>query len=170
MARCNGQVATVVAKLLNVVGPDVVYFGQKDAQQAIVLRRMVTDLDFSARVEVMPTIREPDGLAMSSRNAYLDPAERTRAGALRRALLAAEQTAAVGHPAAEAIEAATRILADAGIEPEYLEARDAIALQPVETFNGVPVLLAVAASVGGARLIDNVLIEPNRAGDAVGAS
>jgi pantoate--beta-alanine ligase len=163
-------VTTVVAKLLNVVAPDVVYFGQKDAQQAIVLRRMVTDLDFATRVEVMPTVREPDGLAMSSRNAYLDPDERTRAGALRRALLAAERTAAVGRPTAEAIEVAIRILADAGIEPEYLEARDAIALQRVETFNGVPVLLAVAARVGGARLIDNVLIEPNRAGDAVGAT
>ncbi len=163
-------VTTVVAKLLNTVEPAVVYFGQKDAQQAVVLRRMILDLDFPARVEVMPTVREPDGLAMSSRNAYLDPTERERAGALRRALLAAEAAAAGGRPTAEAIDAARGVLLEAGIEPEYLEARDAIALQPAEVFNGVPVLLAVAASVGGARLIDNVLIEPIRAGDADGAS
>ena len=163
-------VTTVVAKLLITVDPDVVYFGQKDAQQAVVLRRMVTDLDFPARVEVMPTVREPDGLALSSRNAYLQPTERARAGALRQALLAAQSEAEPGRPTATAVEAARRVLRDAGIEPEYLEARDAIALQPVETFNGVPVLLAVAASVGGARLIDNVLIEPIRAGSADGAS
>lgn len=161
-------VTTVVAKLLSTVGPDIVYFGQKDGQQAVVIRRMVADLDFPVRVEVQPTVREPDGLAMSSRNAYLDPHERARATGLRRALLAAESTAALGRPTADAIEAARSVLSDAGIEPEYLEARDAIALRPVEIFNGVPVLVAVAARFGGARLIDNVLIEPIRAGDADG--
>lgn len=161
-------VTTVVAKLLSTVGPDIVYFGQKDGQQAVVIRRMVADLDFPVRVEVRPTVREPDGLAMSSRNAYLDPDERARATGLRRALLAAESTAALGRPTVDAIEAARSVLSDAGIEPEYLEARDAIALRPVEIFNGVPVLVAVAARFGGARLIDNVLIEPIRAGDADG--
>ena len=163
-------VTTVVAKLLNTVGPDVLYVGQKDAQQAVVIRRMVVDLDFPTRVEVMPTVREADGLAMSSRNAYLDPGARERARSLRKALLAALNEAAPGRPTAPALEAARRVLADAEIEPEYLEARDAIALRPIETFNGAPVLLAVAAQVGGARLIDNVLIEPDRAGEASGTS
>ena len=161
-------VTTVVAKLLNAVGPDVLYVGQKDAQQAVVIRRMVADLDFATRVEVLATVREADGLAMSSRNAYLEPGERVRAGALRRALLAAEGAAGPGRPTAAAIDAAQRVLDEAGIEPEYLEARDTSALLPVETFNGAPVLLAVAASVGGARLIDNVLIEPPSGGGAGG--
>ncbi len=138
-------VTTVVAKLLNTVGPDVAYFGQKDAQQAAVIRRMVRDLDFPVRIEVLPTIREPDGLAMSSRNAYLEGPERERASALRRALLAAEATAGDGVPTADALDAARAVLAEAGIEPEYLEARDAELLEPIETFNGRPVLLALAA-------------------------
>jgi pantoate--beta-alanine ligase len=89
-------VTTVVAKLFNLVGPDAAYFGQKDAQQAVVIRRMVRDLDFPVRVEVLPTVREPDGLAMSSRNAYLEPADRERATALSRALEAAEREARTG--------------------------------------------------------------------------
>jgi pantoate--beta-alanine ligase len=152
-------VTTVVAKLFNMVGPDVAYFGQKDAQQAVVIRRMVRDLDFPVRVEVMPTVREPDGLAMSSRNAYLDPADRERATALSRALAAAERGARAGS-LAEGLEAARRELRDAGIEPEYLEARDAETLEPAQALEGRPVLVLVAARVGAARLIDNVLIQP----------
>jgi pantoate--beta-alanine ligase len=152
-------VTTVVAKLFNTVGPDVAYFGQKDAQQAAVIRRMVRDLDFPVRIEVMPTVREADGLAMSSRNAYLDPADRERATALSRALAAIEREALAGSLQV-GLEAGRTVLAEVGIEPEYLEARDAERLDPVVELGDRPVLVAVAARVGAARLIDNVLIEP----------
>jgi pantoate--beta-alanine ligase len=152
-------VTTVVAKLFNSVGPDVAYFGQKDAQQVAVIRRMVSDLDFPLRIAVLPTVREPDGLAMSSRNAYLEPGERQRATALSRALAIAEASARAEGLAA-ALEAAGAELHAAGIEPEYLEARDAEDLSPVTELGSRPVLIAIAARVGGARLIDNVLIEP----------
>lgn len=153
-------VTTVVAKLFNLVGPDVAYFGQKDAQQAVVIRRMVRDLDFPVRIEVMPTVREDDGLAMSSRNAYLEPADRERATALSRALEAAERGARAGS-LGMGLEAARRELDGAGIEPEYLEARDAETLELVHALEDRPVLVAVAARVGAARLIDNVLIQPD---------
>jgi pantoate--beta-alanine ligase len=152
-------VTTVVAKLFNVVGPDVAYFGQKDAQQAVVIRRMVRDLDFPVRIEVMPTVRESDGLALSSRNAYLEPADRERATALSRALAAADRGARAGS-LADGLAAARAELAAAGIDPEYLEARDAETLESVERLGDRPVLVAVAARVGAARLIDNVLIHP----------
>lgn len=154
-------VTTVVAKLFNSVQPDVAYFGQKDAQQAAAIRRMVRDLDFPLRVEVLPTVREPDGLAMSSRNAYLDAGERERAVALWRALRAAERTARAESLAA-GLEAARHELAAVGIEPEYLEARDAEELTPAAELNGRPVLVAVAARVGEARLIDNIIIDPDK--------
>ncbi|HUC00249.1 MAG TPA: pantoate--beta-alanine ligase [Solirubrobacterales bacterium] len=155
-------VTTVVAKLFNSVGPDVAYFGQKDAQQVAVIRRMVRDLDFPLRIEVMPTVREDDGLALSSRNAYLGPADRERAVAISRALAAVEREALAGSLAA-GLEAGRRILAEAGIEPEYLEARDADSLDPIAELGARPVLVAVAAPVGAARLIDNVLIDPEQA-------
>jgi pantoate--beta-alanine ligase len=152
-------VTTVVAKLFNTVQPDVAFFGQKDAQQAVVIRRMAHDLDFPVEIAVMPTVREADGLAMSSRNAYLVGDERRRALALSRALDAAERAVAGGETSTQAaLEAARAELEAAGIEPEYLEARDAADLTPAESFNGRPVLVAVAARVGKARLIDNVLI------------
>lgn len=152
-------VTTVVAKLLNSVAPDVAYMGQKDAQQAIVIRRMVRDLDFPVQIEVLPTVREPDGLAMSSRNAYLSLDERRRAAALIRALRAAEAVAASGETRTQvALEAARAELHRVGIEPEYLEARDAEDLALVESLNARPVLVAVAARVGQARLIDNLVI------------
>lgn len=159
-------VTTVVAKLFNSVGPDVAYFGQKDAQQAAVIRRMVRDLDFPLRIEVLPTVREDDGLALSSRNAYLDPADRERAVALSRALAAVEREALAGSLAA-GLDAGRAILAEAGIEPEYLEARDAESLDPVAELGARPVLVAVAAPVGAARLIDNVLIDPTASPGAV---
>jgi pantoate--beta-alanine ligase len=152
-------VTTVVAKLLNAVQPDVAFFGQKDAQQAIVIRRMVADLDFPVRIEVLPTVREPDGVAMSSRNRYLDPGERDQAAALSRALRAAEAAASRNRGSVHAaLEAARAELEAAGVEPEYLEARDAEDLSPARSFNGRSVLIAVAARVGRARLIDNTVI------------
>ena len=152
-------VTTVVAKLLNTVGPDIAYFGRKDAQQALVVARMVRDLDFPVEIEVRPTVREPDGLAMSSRNAYLGEEDRGRAAALSRALAAVERAVEEGTTSVPRALAAGRTeLAQAGLEPEYLEARDAGDLTQVESFNGRPVLVAVAARLGGARLIDNVVI------------
>jgi pantoate--beta-alanine ligase len=152
-------VTTVVAKLFNAVGPDLAFFGRKDAQQVVVIRRMVRDLEFGVEIVEVSTARAADGLALSSRNAYLEPEDRRRATALHRALAAAERAAAEGAATtAEALEAARAELAGAAIEPEYLEARDAESLAPVENFNGRPVLIAVAARVGAARLIDNVVI------------
>ena len=152
-------VSTVVAKLFNIIGPDVAYFGQKDAQQVAVIRRMARDLDFPVRIEALPIVREPDGLAMSSRNAYLGPADRERATALQRALLAVEEGARADSLTA-GLAAGMRELQLAGIDPEYLEARDAESLTPIEEIGERRVLVAVAARVGGARLIDNILIEP----------
>jgi pantoate--beta-alanine ligase len=151
-------VTTVVAKLLNSVAPDVAFFGQKDAQQAIVIRRMAADLDFPVEIAVLPTVRESDGLAMSSRNAYLRPDDRERAAALSRALGAAAARAADGAALEAALDAARAELDASGIEPEYLEARDAEDLSSVSSLNGRPVLVAVAARVGDARLIDNTVI------------
>jgi pantoate--beta-alanine ligase len=154
-------VTTVVAKLFNSVQPDVAYFGRKDAQQALVIQRMARDLDFPIEIEVLPTVREDDGLALSSRNAYLDPEQRERATAIARALRAAERAAREGETSADAlVEVTRRELRDAGIEPEYVEARSAEDLSPIAELNGRPVLVAVAARVGRARLIDNVLIAP----------
>jgi pantoate--beta-alanine ligase len=147
-------VATVVAKLFNVVGPDVAYFGQKDAQQLAVIRRLVRDLDMPVRVEALPTVREPDGLALSSRNVRLSPEERAQASALSRALTAAAGAAEAGAPLDEVRATALVQLRAAQIEPEY------VALVDPESFgppNGT-VLIAVAARVGPTRLIDNTLI------------
>jgi pantoate--beta-alanine ligase len=155
-------VTTVVTKLLNMAQPDVAYFGQKDAQQALVIRKLVRELDIPVRIEVCPTIRDPDGLALSSRNAYLSPEERERALALSRALRAAEAAVASGTRDAEAIVATARDELDrAGIEPDYLQLRSASDLSPVERVNG-STLLAVAARVGRARLIDNAILGGER--------
>jgi pantoate--beta-alanine ligase len=147
-----------VTKLFNMAAPDVAYFGQKDAQQALVIRKLVRDLDIPVRIEVCPTVRDPDGLALSSRNAYLSPAERDRALALSRSLLAAEAAVSDGTRDAAAVVAAARAELDrAGVEPDYLQLRSARDLSPVERVNG-STLLAVAARVGRARLIDNAIL------------
>jgi pantoate--beta-alanine ligase len=152
-------VTTVVAKLFNMVAPDVAYFGQKDAQQALVIRRMVRDLDIPVEIEVCPIVRDADGLALSSRNVYLSDADRERALGLSRALRAAQARVTAGERDAAAVLAAARAELDAaGVDPEYLELRSADNLQPVERVNG-STLLAVAARVGPARLIDNTVLE-----------
>jgi pantoate--beta-alanine ligase len=151
-------VTTVVTKLFNMVQPDVAYFGQKDAQQAIVIRKLVRDLDIPVRIAVCPTVRDPDGLALSSRNSYLSAEERECALALGRALRVAEGRVALGeHDAAAVLAAARQELDSAGVEPEYLELRSTQDLSPVERVNG-STLLAVAATIGRARLIDNTIL------------
>jgi pantoate--beta-alanine ligase len=151
-------VTTVVTKLFNMVAPDVAYFGQKDAQQALVVRKLVRDLDIPVRIEVCPTVRDADGLALSSRNSYLSGDERERALALSRALRAAERSVAGGRRDAASVLGAARAELDrAGVEPEYLELRSLTDLAPADRVNG-STLLAVAARVGRARLIDNAIL------------
>ncbi len=151
-------VTTVLSKLFNMVAPDVAYFGQKDAQQALVIRRLARDLDIPVRIEVCPTVREHDGLAMSSRNVHLSAEERRRAPALCRALDAADSLVSGGERDAAAVLAVARSeLERARIEPEYLELRSVTDLAPVERVNGSTVL-AVAARVGRTRLIDNKVL------------
>jgi len=153
-------VATVVCKLLNMAQPDVAYFGQKDAQQAAVIRQLVRDLDIPVRIAVQPIVREPDGLALSSRNVHLNGADRRRALALRRALDAAAETVAAGERDPHAIERAGRAaMARLGVEAEYVALVRPDDLRPVERVDG-DVLVAVAARVGPTRLIDNTILTP----------
>ena len=154
-------VLTVVAKLFHIVQPDVAVFGMKDAQQAAAVGRMVADLDFPVRIELAPTLREPDGLAASSRNVRLSPAERERALAVPRAVAAAEAAFAAGETRAGAIEAAMReaLESAAGIEPEYAAVVGLDDFEPVERIER-PSVAAVAARIGGVRLIDNAVLRP----------
>ena len=154
-------VTTVVTKLLNMAGPDVAYFGQKDAQQLAVIRRLVRDLDLPVRIEAVPTVREADGLALSSRNVHLSPEDRRRAVALSRGLAAAERAAQDGERDAASVRAAAvAAMQPFGVEPEYLELVRPDTLAPVADLDG-DVLVAVAARLGGTRLIDNTLIHAN---------
>jgi pantoate--beta-alanine ligase len=153
-------VATIVTKLLNIIGPQVAFFGQKDAQQALVIKRLVRDLDIPTTIEVCPTVRERSGLALSSRNAYLSDAERARAAGLSRALRHAATLIAAGERDSRVAAAAARSeLVRDQIEPEYLELVDPDTLAPVEQIDA-PVLVAVAARIGRARLIDNLVATP----------
>ncbi|MFL5605687.1 MAG: pantoate--beta-alanine ligase, partial [Gemmatimonadaceae bacterium] len=153
-------VATVVTKLLNMTQPDEAFFGQKDAQQALLIRRLVRDLDLPVRIEVCPTVREADGLAMSSRNALLTRDGRQRARAISRALFAVQRAVAAGErDTARALAVGTAILAAAGIEPEYYAGVSTETLAPVTRIDG-ETLVALAARVGEVRLIDNVLVQP----------
>ena len=155
-------VTTVVSKLLNMVAPDVAYFGQKDAQQATVVRRLVRDLNFTVRIEVCPTVRADDGLALSSRNVLLTGDERVQAAALYRALRAVQAAVTGGERDADVARAAGyEQLAQARIDPEYLAIVAADTMEPVTSVEG-DVLVAVAARVGSVRLIDNVPITAMR--------
>jgi pantoate--beta-alanine ligase len=137
-------VATICLKLFNIVRPDVAYFGQKDAQQAVVLRRMVRDLDLPLRLRILPTVRDADGLALSSRNAYLSVEERRRARTLPRALEAGREAFRAGDDPVAAARAALN-----GVDPDYVDVLEL----------GNAKLLAAAARVGSTRLIDNVVLK-----------
>lgn len=153
-------VTTVVAKLFNLVTPDKAFFGQKDAQQALIIRKMVADLNMNPEIVVCPTIREADGLAMSSRNAYLDPAERKAATILYRTLKKAREMILSGERDARTIRG---FMVDSiGKEPlaaiQYIEVVDGQTLQQLECIEG-SVLLALAVKFGETRLIDNISVE-----------
>jgi pantoate--beta-alanine ligase len=151
-------VATVVAKLFNIVRPHVAIFGEKDFQQLAVVKRLSADLDLGVEIVAAATVREPDGLAMSSRNVYLNPVDRARAVALYQGLNAAKQAAAAGEQKASAIiEKARAVITPAVDKLEYLEVVDADALTPVTTLAPAKrAVILVAAHVGGTRLIDNL--------------
>ncbi|HEX3830628.1 MAG TPA: pantoate--beta-alanine ligase [Solirubrobacteraceae bacterium] len=155
-------VATVVAKLLNMVSPDVAYFGQKDAQQTVVIRRLVRDLDIPVRIEICPTIRGADGLALSSRNALLSDDERRRATALHRALSAVRAAVDDGaQDPASALAQGHSVLERAGVAVEYLSLVDPETMEPLRELHG-DALAVIAARVGSTRLIDNTLITDTR--------
>jgi pantoate--beta-alanine ligase len=154
-------VATVVMKLFGIIQPDRAYFGQKDAQQLAVIRKMVRDLDVPVEVRGCPTLREPDGLAMSSRNVYLGPEDRRAAPALHRALAAGRDRWAAGERDAEALRQAMRSVLE--VEPrikvDYVSVADPGTCRELETVQG-SALLSLAATIGKARLIDNALVGP----------
>jgi pantoate--beta-alanine ligase len=157
-------VATVVVKLLNLVRPSVAYFGQKDAQQLLIVRQATDDLSIRVRIEACPTVREPDGLAMSSRNVLLDPHSRCRAVALSRGLAAAQRLADAGERRGRELLMEThRSLASFEVVPEYCELVSPDALVPVDLVEK-PALLLVAARFGSVRLLDNAIIHPPEGG------
>ena len=150
-------VTLVVAKLLNIVHPDVAYFGQKDYQQFRVVERMVRDLDFPLNIVMSPTVRESDGLAMSSRNAYLAEDERIAAATIYLGLQALAGAFAFGQENAETLKEVTRTELHEMVQLEYLEIADAWSLEPKESAERGDVVL-VAATVGGTRLVDNIVL------------
>lgn len=152
-------VTTVVAKLFHIVEPEAAFFGQKDAAQVAIIQQMVRDLDFPVKIVVGAIVREADGLAMSSRNVYLDPQGRKSALALSRSLKRIEEKFKAGeHSAAKLIAEGQKVLAqDSGVRLDYLEIVDPRTLEPVQEIAG-PALVAVAAFVGPTRLIDNVVL------------
>jgi len=154
-------VATVVSKLFNIVLPDVAVFGAKDAQQAFVIRRMVRDLDFQTRIVILPTAREKDGLAMSSRNVYLTPEQRAEAPVLHRSLVVAKRIIGQGERSAAKVKATMRrmILRESSGRIDYVEMVDTDELRPVSTIAG-ETLVALAVFFGKTRLIDNVIVRP----------
>jgi pantoate--beta-alanine ligase len=153
-------VATVVCKLFNIVQPTRAYFGQKDAQQTVVVRKMVRDLDMPLEVVVAPTTREPDGLAMSSRNVYLSAEQRRAATVLYRALSAAGERYAAGERDAEALRQAMRAVLDAEplARPEYVSVTDTLTLRELDRVGASGALCSLAVRFGPTRLIDNMLL------------
>ena len=153
-----GGVTLVVAKLFNIVRPDEAYFGQKDAQQAVIIQRMAADLDFPVRIVLGATVREADGLAMSSRNAYLAPAARTGAPAMYRALCAAKRSIEQGERNPVPLMAAMRRgMEGAGFDVDYASIVEAATLRPVAAVEGT-ILMACAGTIGATRLIDNIAL------------
>jgi pantoate--beta-alanine ligase len=154
-------VATVVCKLFNIAQPTRAYFGQKDAQQTVVVRKMARDLDLPLEVVVVPTMREPDGLAMSSRNVYLSPDQRQAATALYRALSAAGERYAAGERDAEALRQAMRTVLESEplANPEYVSVADALTLRELDHVGAAGALCSLAVRFGSTRLIDNMLLE-----------
>jgi len=160
-------VCTVVLKMFSMVGPDIAYFGQKDAQQVIVLKRMVRDLNVPVEVRVCPTVREADGLALSSRNVYLDLEQRRHAVALFQALGAAREQVSRGERDAGRVQwsLAEHIQATPGAVLDYAAVVDAASLRPLESLSG-KILLALAVRFGATRLIDNLVLEITDEGTA----
>ncbi len=152
-------VATVVLKLLNIVSPDVSYFGQKDAQQAAVIKKMIKDLNMDTDIRIMPIVREDDGLAMSSRNVYLSEDERRQALNLYRSLEKAKEMVCGGEASSTAIKSEMKRIIEEGkdLKIDYIETVDADSLEPVETVKE-NTLIAVAVFIGKTRLIDNIII------------
>ena len=154
-----GGVATVCCKLFTQVAPDIAVFGEKDYQQLCVVRQMVRDLDLPLEIVAMPTVREPDGLAMSSRNAYLSREERQVAPLLHRVIRGIADAAAEGGIVAGAVAEGRATLEEAGFKVDYLEVRDAETLQPLAPGAQRPLRVLAAAWLGKTRLIDNVGVE-----------
>jgi pantoate--beta-alanine ligase len=153
-------VATVVTKLFNIVQPDVAFFGQKDFQQCAVIRQMVRDLNLPIEILTVPTVREPDGLALSSRNIYLGPTNRKRALCLSQGLFAAQAAFGEGERDSQRLIEIARAHISEVDQMQYLELRDASTLEAIQRMIEQPAALCVAAYVGTTRLIDNVLLSP----------
>jgi pantoate--beta-alanine ligase len=153
-------VATVVSILLNAIRPDFAFFGQKDAQQAVIIKRMVKDLAFDSEIVVLPTVRDASGLAISSRNLYLNTEEQQSASVIHRGLAKAEEAFKKGERHAAKLEDAVRttIASEPGVRVDYINVVDAETLDKLEKVDARPILIAVAAYVGKTRLIDNTML------------
>lgn len=153
-------VTTIVGKLFNIVLPDAVYFGQKDAQQGIVVKQMTRDLNFPAKIKILPTVRERDGLAMSSRNEYLNSHQRKKAPAIYRSLCFAKQKILDGQRSVQFIKNLIRreIHKNTAGRIDYIECVNAVSLKPLKMLKG-RILIAIVVRIGGTRLIDNIIVQ-----------
>jgi pantoate--beta-alanine ligase len=153
-------VATVVAKLFNLTHPDRAYFGQKDAQQVAVIKAMIRDLNFPIQTRVYPTVRESDGLAMSSRNVYLTPAQRSSASVIRRSLVAAGSAYEAGEHEVNRIRVAIEdvLRSEPFAQIDYISVTDAVTLKEIDTRSDDPILVSLVVKMGNTRLLDNMLL------------